>query len=68
MMLTKNTIDGIRLYSLDTVMFDNWAVKSSITDNEVICLILFNTLTYESITKYFSDEELAYDYLHENLI
>jgi len=68
MMLSTSTIDGIKLYSLTPVMFGNWAVKSSITDNEVICLILFNTLTYESNVKYFTDEELAHDYLHYSLI
>lgn len=66
-MLTTSTISGVKLHSLNTVMFDNWAVKSSITDNEVICVILFNTLTYESVVKYFNDEEVAYNYLH-NLI
>lgn len=66
-MINTNTIRGIKLYSLEPVMFDDWAVKSSITDDEVICLVLFNTLTYESIVKYFSDEELAYIYLHHKL-
>ncbi len=66
-MITTSTISGIQLCSLDPVMFNNWAVKSSITDNDNICLILFNTLTYDVIIKYFNDEELAYKYLHHQL-
>jgi hypothetical protein len=67
-MITTKTIKGVRLYSLDPVLFKHWAVKASTTDDGTICIVLFNTLTYDSAVKYFDDEEQAYYYIHYVLI
>lgn len=66
-MITTKTIQGVKLYSLDPVLFSQWAVKASITDDGTICLILFNTLTYDVQVKYFDDEEQAYYFVHYTL-
>jgi len=67
-MITTRTIQGVRIYSLDPVLFKQWAVKASITTDETICVVFFNTLTYDSFIKYFDDEERAYEYIHNTLI
>lgn len=66
-MITSKTIQGVRLFSLDPVLFKQWAVKASITDDGLICLVLFNTHNYDVRIKYFFDEEQAYFYLHHAL-
>lgn len=65
-MITAQTIQGVKVYSIGPVLFHKkWAVKASITDNEVICVIIFNTETYDSIIKYFSNELQAHDFIHD---
>lgn len=66
-MINVQTIQGVKIFSLDPVLFDNWAVKASITIDGTICVVMFNTLTYDAQVKYFNDEEQAYTYLHYNL-
>lgn len=67
-MISSKTIHGVRIYSLDTVLFKHWAIKASITTDGTICVVCFNTLTYDSIIKYFDDEEQAYEFIHYTLI
>lgn len=67
-MISTKTIQGVKIYSLDPVLFKHWAVKASITGDGTICVVLFNTLTYDSQVKYFDDEEQAYVYIHYTLI
>lgn len=67
-MISTKTIQGTKIYSLDPVLFKHWAVKASITNDGTICVVLFNTLTYDAQVKYFDDEEQAYVYIHYTLI
>jgi hypothetical protein len=67
-MISSKTIRGVRIYSIDTVLFKHWAVKASTTTEGTICVVFFNTLTYDSMIKYFDDEEQAYEFIHYSLI
>ena len=63
-MFTHQTVQGVKYSSLTPVLFNKtWAVKASATAHGSICLVIFNTLTYDTIVKFFDDEDKAHAFI-----
>jgi len=63
-MFTHQTVQGVKYSSLTPVLFNKkWAVKASATEHGSICLIIFNTSTYDTIVKFFDDESVAHEFI-----
>ena len=62
-MIKPGSHSGIKIYSLDTTLLNKWVIKASITEEGVICLVLFNIETYDLTAKFFDDEEDAHSFI-----
>jgi|AntAceMinimDraft_13_1070369.scaffolds.fasta_scaffold06458_2 hypothetical protein len=62
----------MKLLSMDTVIRGNWKIRASIVQNEQILICMFNTWTFETVVRAFTDElnaNLMIEYiLHKNLL
>jgi hypothetical protein len=62
----------MKLLSMDTVIRGNWKIRASIVQNEQILICMFNTCTFETVVRAFTDElnaNLMIEYiLHKNLL
>lgn len=52
------------LVTLDPVKFNNWIVKASIFDDQILIFFL-NVFTMQSYCRIFYDEEMAHTYIEK---
>lgn len=52
------------LVTLDAIRFNNWIVKASIFDDQIL-IFFFNSFTMQSYCRVFYDEEMAHTYMEK---
>ena len=52
-----------RLISLDPVELNDWVVRTSVLNNKIICMILYNVVDFSCMVRYFDDEVSAHLFL-----
>lgn len=50
------TLKRSRLVSLEPITMGDWVVQSSVLNNKIICLVLFDVVTLRCYVRYFQDE------------
>lgn len=64
--LTTRFVDrrGIELYSLCTVVINNWMVRASITVFDTVLVVMTHKHLGFTKVSFFTDETKAHDYIH----